>query len=326
MPSPERITIAVLGCGRIAARHARMLGRLRHVNLAFASRSRDRARALAQRHPGSTVFDSYAEAMSSTGTDAVLIATPPDSHKSLALAALSCGRHVIVEKPAFLAAADVDEVARAAAAADRQVMVAENYHYKPLLGTLRRLLENEVVGEVRLIQIDAAKWQRSPDWLGHGAMEGLGALFEGGVHWIHLLAGLGPEITAVRGFRAGPEHEPERSMTVVAQYREGATGVLFHSWEIRSPLRGLRLSHIYGTDGTIGFESNGLFVRVSGRRSRLLFPGLRDIAGYGTMWADFLDAIRRGQPPRMTMALARRDLELIEQAYQGAPVGAGSEI
>lgn len=323
MPSPERISVAVLGCGRIAARHARLLGGLGHVGLGFASRSRDRAVSLARRHRGAIVFNSYADAVSWPGTNVVLIATPPDSHKSLALAALDGGRHVVVEKPAFLTPADVDQVAAAAAAAGRQVLVAENYHYKPLLATLRRLLEDEVVGQVRLVRIDAAKWQASPDWLGHGALVGLGALFEGGVHWIHLLAGLGPEITAVHGFRAGSDDGPERSMTVVAEYRGGATGVLFHSWEVRSPLRGLRLSHIYGTDGTIGFESNGLFVRVSGRRSRLLFPGFRDLGGYRAMWADFLEAIRRGRSPRMTMALARRDLALIEQAYQGTLIGSG---
>ena len=248
--------------------------------------------------------------------------TPPDSHRRLALAALAHGRHVIVEKPAFLAATDVDDVERAAESAGRHVLVAENYHYKPLLGTLRRLVESAVVGEVRLVQIDAAKWQQSPVWLGHGAMNGLGALFEGGVHWIHLLAGLGLEIDTVRGIRSVSDKGPERTMTVVVEYREGATGVLFHSWEIRSPLHGLRLSHIYGTHGTIGFESNGLFVRVSGRRSRLILPGLRDISGHRAMWDDFLDVIRHHHEPRMTLALARRDLELVEAAYRSGQVTA----
>ncbi|MEO8452401.1 MAG: Gfo/Idh/MocA family oxidoreductase [Gemmatimonadota bacterium] len=325
MPSPERITIAVLGCGRIATRHARILGSFEGVRLAFASRSSDRARALARQYQGSVVFDSYDEAMAAPETDVILVTTPPDSHRSLALAAFAHDRHVIVEKPAFLTATDVDDVERAAAAAERQVLVAENYHYKPLLGTLRQLLESGVVGEVRLVRIDAAKWQETPAWLGHGAMEGLGALFEGGIHWLHLLAGLGLEIETVRGFCPVPPNGPERTMTVVAEYREGATGVLFHSWEIRSPLRGLRLSHIYGTRGTIGFESNGLFVRVSGRRSRLIFPGLRDITGHRAMWNDFLDAISHHREPRMTLALARRDLELVESAYRSALAHAGTE-
>lgn len=326
MSSVERIGISILGCGRMAARHARVLDRLGHVSLSFASRSRSRAVALASRHPGSAVFDSYADAVAWPGTQVVLIATPPDSHRRLAEAALASGRHVVVEKPAFLTSADVDVAAAAAATAGRQVLVAENYHYKPLVATLRRLLEDEVVGQLRLIQINAAKWQASPEWLGRGALEDAGALFEGGVHWIHLLAGLGPDVVTVHGFRSGPHHGVERSMTVVAEYRGGATGVLFHSWDVRSPLRGLRMSHMYGTEGTIGFESNGLFVRVSGRRSRLLFPGFRDLAGYRAMWTDFLASIRGGGSPRMTLALARRDLELIERAYRGVAIDTGREV
>jgi predicted dehydrogenase len=100
---------------------------------------------------------------------------------------------------------------------------------------------------------------------------------------------------------------------VVLKY-EGALGTLLHSWEIGSPLRGLRVSRIYGTAGSIAFESNGLFVAVHGRRTRLLFPGLHDIAGYRAMFQDFLQALATGCEPVMTLARARRDTELVASA------------
>ena len=56
----------------------------------------------------------------------------PTSHLALTLAALAQGKHVIVEKPAFLRAADCDVVEQARAPAGRRVLVAENYCYKPL--------------------------------------------------------------------------------------------------------------------------------------------------------------------------------------------------
>ena len=107
-------------------------------------------------------------------------------------------------------------------------------------------------------------------------------------------------------------------MLIVARYRGGGVGTLAHSWEVPSPLHGLRLSRIYGTTGSVAFESNGIFVAVTGRRRRLIFPGLRDINGNRAMWTDFLDVIRTGREPVMTVARARRGLELVETAYRTA--------
>jgi predicted dehydrogenase len=85
------------------------------------------------------------------------------------------------------------------------------------------------------------------------------------------------------------------------------------------------MSHIYGSRGAIAFESNGLFVRVSGPRSRLIVPGLRDLRGYRAMFHDFFTALREEREPAMTLALARRDLELVEAAYRTADETAGVE-
>jgi UDP-N-acetylglucosamine 3-dehydrogenase len=246
----------------------------------------------------------------------VLVTTPPAQHLGLTLEALEAGKHVIVEKPAFLHSTDVDDVEAAAEEAGRRVLVAENYCYKPLTTTLTRLLEGGEIGELRSARVNALKLQPARDWRGSAELAGGGALFEGGVHWVHLLAALGPEITAVHGYRPGDDAEPERSMVVVVRYANGAVGTLHHSWDTPALLRGLSLSHLTGTRGTITFESNGLFVAVNGRRRRLLLPGLHDLRGYWGMFDDFLTALSTGAPARMTLAAARRDLSVIESAYR----------
>ena len=71
------------------------------------------------------------------------------------------------------------------------------------------------------------------------------------------------------------------------------------------------------------FESNGLFLATSGRQWRLRFPGPGDILGYHAMFADFLSAWRARTEPAMTLARARRDLEVIEEAYRSACVTKG---
>jgi UDP-N-acetylglucosamine 3-dehydrogenase len=314
--------LVFLGCGKIARAHAKRLRRhRREIAVGFASRDRARAEAFA-RELGGTAYAGYAEAIAATDVDAVAIVTPPASHLPLALEALAAGKHIVLEKPPVPRAADLDRIAEAAGAANTQVLVAENYRYKPLLHRIANLLGEGVIGDVLFVQVNAIKRQRvaDGDWRDDPELALGGALYEGGIHWIDFMASLGLEVRRVRGMRpALATGQPiERSMLVTFEYAEGAVGTLAYSWEVPSTARGLRLSKIYGRAGTITFETNGLWVLCHGRKNRIYIPGLRDLAGYRAMWADFVRTLISGQPPLMTLAQARRDLELVERAYASA--------
>jgi predicted dehydrogenase len=315
--SPPIINLAFLGCGAITRIHSRTLASFRSdVRCFYASRDRSRAEAATLRFGGAGCFDSYAAALSDQRIDTVLVATPPESHLELTLRALNHGKNVIVEKPAFLRSADFELVRAAESRAGRRVLVAENYCYKPLARRLQQIVKSGSLGEIRFVQINAVKHQPAPGWRSDPVSSGGGALFEGGVHWIDLMANLGLRVEAVHGFRPGDWRGLERSTLLVFEFQEGAVGTLSHSWEIPGPLRGLKLSHIYGTRGSLTFESNGLFVLLTAGRPRLILPGLRDISGYRAMFRDFLSALRGGHEPRMTLDRAQRGLELVEAAYR----------
>ena len=314
-----QLGIAFLGCGAVTQAHTRTLRSLdSNVRLYYASRDSARAAEVNTRYAGSGAFTSYAAAVADKGVDVVLIATPPAFHLEWTLLALAAGKHVIVEKPPFPRAADFAVVEQAARVASRQVFVAENYFYKPLVRMLRAMMQDGVVGEPRFLDIKALKTQRTEDWRDDPILAGGGALYEGGIHWIDFLANIGLQIVSVHGFRPGLSAGLEREMLVVARYAEGAVGVLFFSWEIPSLLKGVRLSHIYGTAGSVRFESNGIFVLVLGKKRALRFPGVRDLTGTRAMFRDFLGALREERPPEFTLARARRDLELVEAAYRTA--------
>jgi len=131
------------------------------------------------------------------------------------------------------------------------------------------------------------------------------------------MANLGLPVLDAHGFRPGRAGGgPERSTLAVFRYAQGAVGTLYYSWEIGSPLNGVRVSSIYGSEGAITFESNGLFLGVRGRRKRVSLLKPTDLVGYRGMFRDFADAIRRNAEPRFSLDLARRDLELVEQIYR----------
>ena len=295
------------------------------VVYSFASRDSVRAREFQQRYGGVTHYAGYDEALHDSEVDAVVVAVPPRYHLDLTLRALERGKHVVVEKPAFLRLEDYRAAIEARERAGCVVLVGENDHYKPLAVELRRLLATGVIGELLfgLFVSVMLKPKSGADWRNDEAMAGGDAFFEEGIHWLHLAGSIGPAIRTIHGFRppasqSGPlEGDARRkSMLVAFEYDNGAAGALYYSREIPSLLRGLRLSKLFGRDGVITFESNGGFVVVRGSGlPRLMFPGFRDIRGYRAMYRDFVASIRHGHTPQMSLERALDDHRLMEAVY-----------
>ncbi|HWC89560.1 MAG TPA: Gfo/Idh/MocA family oxidoreductase, partial [Pirellulales bacterium] len=293
----------------------RRLRKFPDVRMYFASRDLAKADAFAQKYGGAGRFAGYHRAIADERVNAVVIATPPNSHLELTLAALEAGKHCVIEKPPLLRAADFDIVQTAKERAGRRVLVAENYFYKPLAVNLRAVIASGLLGDVRILSVNALKQQRAAGWRGDPVISGGGALFEGGIHWVDFMANLGLEVSGVQGFRPGAERSgPDRSMLVVFTYATGAVGTLYYSWETPGLLKGLRLSALYGSRRTATFESNGLFLGLPGWPPRLHGPSL-DLAGYAAMWRDFVPALSENREPAFSLERARRDLLLTEAIY-----------
>jgi predicted dehydrogenase len=202
------------------------------------------------------------------------------------------------------------------------VIVGENDHYKPLAVRLRALLAEKAIGDLvfaHFVTI-AHKLKAADDWRNDEAMAGGDAFFEEGIHWLHIAGSLGPAIVSIQGYRPAPAREgPDRrakSMMVAFRYDTGAVGSLYYSREVPSLFRGLRLSKLYGREGVISFESNGLAVIARGRGlPRLMFPGFTDIRGYKAMYRDFRRAINTGTAPQMSLERAMDDQRLMDQVY-----------
>jgi predicted dehydrogenase len=323
----QPLRIAFLGCGFITAihsRHLRSWSLRRDVACGYASRDKMKADAYRRRYRGVASYADYAAAIDDPRVEAVVIAVPPRFHLDLTLRALDAGKHVLVEKPAYLRMEDYETVRRARDRAKRVVLVGENDHYKPLAVCLRTLVSEGVIGDMVFAYFSsiAKKFKTAEDWRNDEGMAGGDAFFEEGIHWLHLANSLGPAMTTIHGYRPAASREgPDRrakSMMVAFRYDNGAVGSLYYSREIPSLMQGLRLSKLFGRKGIITFESNGVFVLVRGNwRPRLLIPGLRDIRGYKAMYRDFARSIRDGGTPQMSLERAIDDQRLMDHIYSG---------
>jgi predicted dehydrogenase len=323
MTSSGQLRLAFLGCGFITRVHSRHLKALRRdIVCSYASRDKGKAEDFCREWNGETAYASYEAAIDDPRVDAVLVAVPPRYHLDLTLRALSAGKHVLVEKPAFPCTGDFEVAMAARDRAKRIVIVGENDHYKPQAIKLRKWLADGVIGDLVFgyFTTIAKRFKTADDWRNDETMAGGDAFFEEGIHWLHLANNVGPRITSIHGYRptasTNGSDRRAKSMLVSFKYDNGGVGSLYYSREIPSLLRGMRLSAIYGREGVMTFESNGLFILARGKGlPRFVLPGFYDFRGYRVMYRDFLRAIREGGAPEMSLERAIEDQRLMEQIY-----------
>jgi len=322
----SQVNVCILGCGSVARLHSRFARTLRsRLVLSYASRSREKAEAYNRRFKGAGAYGSYEDACRDPAVDAVFVCTPHAHHVEHVRLAAEGGKPVLIEKPIARTLGELDEIERSVTAAGVPAMVAENYYFKPLVRVLRHHVDRGDIGDPLFVEINKAARSKVSGWRADAEMMGGGALLEGGVHWVNLMQRVAGTITEVIAARPGRPYRLvapfEDSLELLFKCGNGTVGKMLHSWNLVNRIGGLGMSRIYGTDGNIFFESNGIFALVLGRRTRLRFPGFTDIMGYRAMLRHFVDCIRDGAAPEMSLAVARHDMHVIKAAYRSLESG-----
>jgi len=102
----------------------------------------------AERYPGARVHASFDDLLSDDEITGVVIATPVPTHYPLARAALAAGKHVLVEKPPAMRAAEIDELLSLASERDLVLMPGHLLLYHPGVRKLKELIDAGELGEV----------------------------------------------------------------------------------------------------------------------------------------------------------------------------------
>jgi predicted dehydrogenase len=108
----------------------------------------ERLSTLGARYPHARTTDSFEEMLADETLDAVVVATPVPSHHPLAKEALEADKHVFVEKPPAMRAAEMDELVRIAAERDRVLMPGHLLLYHPGVVKLKSLIASGELGDV----------------------------------------------------------------------------------------------------------------------------------------------------------------------------------
>lgn len=152
----------ILGAGDIAEVFAdTVLKNTRQQLVAVASKTPDKGERFAERFGVSRTYRSYEELVHDADVEAVYVATLPHTHKGDALLAIEAGKHVLIEKPSALSAADAEAIYAAARHAGVFSMEAMWSRYLPQASILRQLVNSGAIGKVEVLQADFGQDNRT---------------------------------------------------------------------------------------------------------------------------------------------------------------------
>lgn len=320
--------ICFLGCGNIAARHAKLLRKLygKKMELYFASREISKSRKMAESFRAANYFGDYEGALCSDYFDIAFITTPHASHAELAELAAKGKKDIIIEKPVTRNLKELSAIEKAVKWSGVRCTVAENYFYKPVIGKIREWIDSGYIGKVLFIELNKTNRDEVSGWRTDAEMMGGGALLEGGVHWINALVSIANarprEVLAVKPGVIYESNIPfEDTVMLTVKFDEGSVGKLLHSWRIPNRFKGMGLSKVYGTDGVITFESNGLFGSVFGKRKKTAFFSPFEFLGFRAMHRAFVEDYVAGRQWRPGLERIKREMMIVESAYKSLRSG-----
>jgi predicted dehydrogenase len=150
MPEAKRLGLA--GAGGWGRNVARSLAKLRGGVLAAVCDTDGGALAALDDVPPSTSrIADFAELVADPAIDALVIATPPETHHALATAALRAGKDVFVEKPLTVRPDDAEDLVRLADEKRQILMVGHLLVYHPAVDLVREIVRRGELGDVHYV-------------------------------------------------------------------------------------------------------------------------------------------------------------------------------
>jgi predicted dehydrogenase len=321
--------IAIVGLGMAVTPHARSLADLRdRVEVAAAySPSEARRQEFAAKFPFPQGADLDA-ILADKSIGAVLLLTPPNTHRDLVRRCAAAGKHVLLEKPLEISTPRALELVAAAKEAGITLGVVLQHRFRPAGMKLARIIESGALGCIVNCSTTIRLWrpQSYYDQSGRGskARDGGGVLLTQGIHTLDLMLSLAGHVEEVCGFATTTRvhrMETEDLVCAAARFTSGAFGTI-EATTAAYPGFPERIE-ITGTRGTASLAGTELKVQFHDGSSVEMVPD-KTAGGTGAdpmafphdyhraVLADFLDAIDGKRAPRVSGEEALRVHRLID--------------
>jgi len=336
------LNVGIVGFGRIGNEHAGWIEQTRSLRVAAVADATPARQKLAENR-GFAVFNDIEALLANGGVEAVLISTPTAMHFDHASAALTAGKHVLVEKPMALDLDQSRKLVELAKAKGRVLSVFHNRRWDTDYLVVKNAVKEGRFGKLINVESRLGQWsscvgpaaqEYRPWWRNESAFGG-GGLYDWGSHFVDQMWRLLWPAKAVRVFAQLRGNvwtsDCDDFARVCIDFDNGTTGLV----EINTTtMRPLPLWHIDGTAGSadapfsLEFDLNRWaqldFVAAGGSVMRLTEHEPR--MSEADIWEHFAGACRGEGEPAIKANSALVTMMLLDAARESSASGRAVEL
>ena len=289
----SKVRVAIVGCGFIGHYHGRAAQNSASAELVGAADPNAEAlKAFGEKLGVTRLVASAEELAADPEVDAVAIGVPNKFHLPLARLFLEAGKHVLVDKPMAMNAAEGEEMAALAAKHDRRLLIGHMWRFDPEAQFIRRAVKDGLLGDIVKTKGYGIHTLWGPSgWFTQKELAGGGALADMGVHALDTVRYLLGD--------PAPKSVYAKIGTHYGRYDVDDTGLLVIEWET-------------GTVSTI--ESGWWHPHMDGEEGSTQLFGTK---GYGRLFPTELRLQQAGLPGLFKPVVPEREDHCAQFVYDG---------
>ena len=252
----ERVKFGIIGCGRIAQRHAEHISKKGEL-VAVCDNVKEKADQFAAQYQTKAYYSVEEFLSKSPSMDVVAICSPNGLHAEHSIKVLQAGFHALCEKPMAITTHDCGRMIQAAEKANKRLFAIKQNRYNPPVAAVKKLIEEGRLGKIMSVQLSCF-WNRNPDyyknsWKGTMDLDG-GTLFTQFSHFIDLLYWFLGDVKSVQGYMGNYNHqgiiEFEDTGVVILEFYSGTIGTV--NYTVNSFQKNMEGSlTLFGEKGTV---------------------------------------------------------------------------
>lgn len=320
--------VAIIGYGYWGPNLVRNFNAVDNCRVKWVSDLRQpRLDLISRQYPGIHTTTDVTQILEDAEVDAVIIATPVQTHYPLALKALQAGKHVLLEKPMTPSVAEADELGALAAAKGLVLMVDHTFLYTGAVQKIKELIDSKEIGEIEYFdstRINLGLFQQDVNVLWDLAPHDISILF-------HLVKERPVSVCAT-----GVSHTPngiENIAYLTVNYDVPKIAHFNCSWTSPVKLRTILIGgskkmvlfddvepsekvKVYDTGYNVTNDEEKRKLLIDYRTGDIFVPKLAQKEALFGMATDFLQAIRTGSEPLSNWQLGRDVVALLEAAQE----------
>ena len=279
----ERINWGIIGCGDVTeVKSGPGFNKVENSKIiAVMRRNKDKVKDYAERHQIEKYYTIADDLINDAEINSIYIATPPAFHKDYAIQALKAGKNVYIEKPVALTVIECEGIIKAEKTYQKKVTVAHYRRTLPLFIKLKELINNKLIGDIRIIDLKLLQRlgsdkiaQTDENWRINPALSGGGLFYDLAPHQLDILVHIFGEPVYSSGFSKNQSQQNEVA-DITCGHLIFKNGAVFNGiWNFSShPDHEIEKCEIIGSKGKIEFAffSNTLDLTVDGKTIQMQF-------------------------------------------------------